>query len=398
MLSSRFPRPLIFLIFLTATLVLIPASQGLAVTAIDCFSCHERGPFQKKVNHEPASSGECLSCHSPHVARYGGLLQKQVKDLCYSCHDEAAELQRQGFMHMPVQKGECLGCHNPHASDQAGLLKGRPGEICFTCHTGLPQKYKNTHTPYARGQCASCHRPHQSTYANLLVREPEALCLGCHPSATVRQQHPNFPAEPGNCGTCHNPHGSDRPALIRDILHPPYADGCQDCHTGKGVPVMIDTCLECHPEVSEQMASSHNHLVRYKDNGCMACHSPHAGDDRRLLKGKERHICGKCHEATFKRRAEAKFSHPMTDACNNCHAPHGSNHPAMAKAPINTVCSECHGQHGVFTHPIGEKIFDPRTGQMMTCTSCHATKGTDYSFHTRFSGKKDLCVQCHATY
>jgi predicted CXXCH cytochrome family protein len=395
MLLSQSLRPVIFL---TATLVLILADQGLAATAIDCFSCHERAPFQKKVNHDPAASGECLSCHSPHVARFDGLLQKQVKDLCYSCHSEAAEQQRQGFVHKPVLQGECLGCHNPHASDQAGLLKDRPEEICFTCHTALPKKFKNTHAPYAKGQCASCHRPHQSSNANLLVREPEALCQSCHTQASVRQKHPNFPAEPVNCGSCHNPHGSDRPALIRNILHAPYADGCNDCHTGKGVPVRIDTCLECHPEISEQMSSSHNHLVRYKDNGCMACHSPHAGDDQRLLKGKERHLCGKCHEATFRRHDKAKFGHSMTDACNNCHAPHGSNHPAMAKAPINAVCSECHGQHGVFTHPIGEKVFDPRTGQMMTCASCHATKGSEFPYHTRLSGKKDLCVQCHAAY
>jgi predicted CXXCH cytochrome family protein len=146
------------------------------------------------------------------------------------------------------------------------------------------------------------------------------------------------------------------------------------------------------------MASSHNHLVRFGDNGCMACHSPHAGDDERLLKGKERHVCGKCHEATFKRHDSAKFKHKLTGACNDCHAPHGSNHPAMAKAPINEVCSGCHGKHGVFTHPIGEGVFDPRTGQMMTCASCHASKGTDYAFHTRFSGTRDLCTQCHRDY
>jgi predicted CXXCH cytochrome family protein len=262
----------------------------------------------------------------------------------------------------------------------------------------MPKKFKNTHAPYAKGQCASCHQSHQSSYPYLLVKDAKSLCLGCHPIGSVRQKHPNFPAEPDNCGSCHNPHGSDRPALVRNILHAPYADGCQDCHAGKGIPVVIDTCLGCHPEVSEQMASTHNHLVRYEDNGCMACHSPHAGDDKRLLKGKERHICGKCHEATFQRWESAKFSHQMTDACNNCHAPHGSNHPAMAKAPINTVCSECHGQHGVFTHPIGEGVFDPRTGQVLTCASCHASKGTDNDYHTRFNRKKALCVQCHAEY
>lgn len=380
-----------------ATLILLLASLGVSTAAVDCFSCHERSAFKKKVNHAPAAGGDCLSCHNPHVARFAGLLQEEVKDLCYSCH-EADEEQTKGFVHLPVEKGECLGCHNPHASDQSGLLKERSSTICFGCHDALPKKFKNTHAPFAKGQCASCHQPHRSPYPNLLVKEADSLCLGCHPLGSVRQKHSGFPAELSNCGSCHNPHGSDRPALIRNVLHQPYADGCQDCHSGKGVPVQIDTCLGCHPEVSEQMASSHNHLVRYRENGCTACHTPHAGDDERLLKGKERHVCGTCHQSTFRRHDSAKFSHQKTDACNDCHAPHGSNHPAMAKAPINDVCSECHGQHGIFTHPIGENVFDPRTGQMMTCASCHASKGTENEYHTRFDRKKALCVQCHAAY
>jgi len=383
---------------LALALCLLLATQGISMAAVDCFMCHDRAAFQQRLKHEPVAEGDCFACHSPHAARFGGLLQKQVKDLCYSCHTDAAEKQNQGVVHQPVKRGECLGCHNPHSSEQSGLLKDRLAQTCFSCHTDLPKKFKNTHAPYAKGQCDACHRPHQSSFANLLRKDPETLCLGCHKLVDLNKKHPNFPAKLGKCGTCHNPHGSDRPGLIRNVLHAPYADGCQDCHTGKGASVPIDTCLECHPDVSEQMASSHNHLVRYGDNGCMACHSPHAGDDGRLLKGKERHTCGKCHEATFKRYEDSKFKHTMTDACNNCHAPHGSNHPAMFKAPISEVCSECHGQHGVFTHPIGENIFDPRTGQTLTCESCHASKGSDYPYHTRLSGTKDLCVQCHGTY
>jgi len=303
-----------------------------------------------------------------------------------------------GNVKVPVKKGECLSCHDPHAADVAGLLKARSSDICFNCHTEMQKNYKNTHAPYAKGQCGTCHRPHQSSYPNLLAKEAESLCLGCHPLGSVRQKHRDFPVELGSCGSCHNPHGSDRPALVRNILHEPFAEGCGDCHAGRNIPVLVDTYLECHPEVSEQMASSHNHLVRYEDNGCMACHTPHAGDDKRLLKGKERHICGRCHESTFMRWDSAEFSHQKTDACNNCHAPHGSNHPSMAKAALNQVCSECHGGHGMFAHPIGEDVFDPRTGQMMTCGSCHASKGSDYDYHTRFNRKKALCVQCHAEY
>jgi predicted CXXCH cytochrome family protein len=223
------------------------------------------------------------------------------------------------------------------------------------------------------------------------------LCLNCHQRAALLQKHPNFPAELGKCSSCHNPHGSDRPNLIRNFLHPPYEEGCDNCHTGKGKPIPRETCFKCHSDVADQMASSHNHLVRYGDNGCMACHSPHASEDERLLKGKERHVCGKCHESTFTRYEATKSKHSFTDACNNCHSPHGSNHPAMFKGPINSVCDNCHGLHGSFTHPIGEGVFDPRTGQIMTCASCHASKGTDYPYHTRASGSKELCIRCHST-
>jgi predicted CXXCH cytochrome family protein len=304
----------------------------------------------------------------------------------------------QGVVHRPVIKGECTGCHDPHSSDQAALLIDRPAATCFTCHAEMPRQFKNAHAPFAKGQCLACHVPHQSRHANLLVKEADTLCLDCHSRASVEQKHAGFPAKVDNCGSCHNPHGSDRRALVRNVLHAPFAEGCTDCHAGKGEPVTIDTCLECHPDVTEQMASSHNHLVRYEENGCIACHTPHAGDDERLLKGKERHVCGACHEATFKRHETAEYNHVMTDACNNCHAPHGSNHPAMTKGPINEVCSECHAQHGEFTHPIGENVFDPRTGQVMTCASCHASKGTDHDYHTRFDRKKALCIQCHASY
>jgi len=389
------PRSLRFALASATMFLSLLAAHGTAMAKIDCFSCHDRAAFQMRLKHQPVADGECTTCHSPHVSRYKGMLQQKVQDLCYSCHTENTDEKSQAVVHQPVRQGECLGCHDPHSSNSNGLLKKPSSELCFTCHTGLAKKYKNNHAPYAKGQCSSCHQPHQSAQPYLLVKEAESLCLSCHPIASVRPKHPNYPAELGKCGSCHSPHGSDRPALIRNKLHDPYASGCKDCHAGVGVPVKVDTCLECHPEIGEQMASSHNHLVRYGENGCVACHSPHAGDDDRLLRGKERHVCGTCHEATFRRYEDNKFKHKMVGACTDCHSPHGSNHPAMAKAPINEVCASCHAQHSAFTHPIGERVFDPRTGQMMTCASCHASKGTDYPYHTRLSGAKDLCVQCH---
>lgn len=379
-----------------AAVMVLLLSCSIAM-AVDCFTCHDRSDYRKKVNHQPVAQGDCLSCHSPHVARYSGLLQQSVKDLCLTCHTDAGAAGDQGRVHQPVAQGDCLSCHNPHAADYAGLLKESPATTCLGCHQELPRSYTNTHAPYRTGDCQACHQPHQSEHPYLLVKAADELCMTCHRPTEVVSKHPGFPVPPANCSSCHHPHGSERPGLIRNQLHAAYAAGCTDCHVGNRA-VGMDTCLGCHPQVAEEMASSHNHLVRYGDNGCIACHSPHAGDDERLLKGKERHVCGDCHAATFVRHENAAFSHERTERCSDCHASHGSNHPAMMRGPINAVCSDCHGTHATFSHPIGEEVFDPRTGQMMTCGSCHATKGTDYEYHTRYSGKRALCVQCHANY
>ena len=384
-------------VFTTGVVLVVLLFNSSAAVAVDCFQCHTSSDYRKKVNHPPAAKGNCLSCHSPHVARFDGLLQQSVKDLCLTCHTDAGAGSEQGQVHQPIRSGNCLSCHNPHAADYDGLFKERPADTCLGCHQELPQRYANTHTPYIQGNCQACHQPHQSEHPYLLVKAADDLCLTCHHSAQITSKHPDFPAPPANCSSCHHPHGSERKGLIRNQLHAAYVTGCTDCHVGSR-PVGADTCFGCHPQVAAEMASSHNHLVRYGANGCIACHSPHAGDDERLLKGKERHVCGNCHAATFVRHDNAAFSHQQTQNCSDCHAAHGSNHPAMMKGPINEVCGDCHGDHATFSHPIGERVFDPRTGQMMTCGSCHATKGTNYEFHTRLNSDRALCVQCHVNY
>jgi predicted CXXCH cytochrome family protein len=391
-------RYLQFALLVPAALLVLLAAPASAAAVMDCFACHERAAFDKRVKHQPAARGECSSCHNPHVAKHPGLLQQQVHKLCYSCHPGAAAEHRQGIIHGPVREGNCLGCHNPHAADHAGLLNQRGSANCFSCHSEMPRTFRFTHTPYRNGQCASCHQSHRSDQPYLLVRDQDALCLNCHTRQAVREQHANYPLPVNNCASCHNPHGSDRRALVRNVLHRSYATNCNDCHRGSA-PVTVDNCLRCHEEVGKEMSSSHNHLVRYGDNSCLACHSPHAGDRAGLLKGKERYICGSCHQGTIQQAEQAAYAHPLSrpaaNACGNCHALHGSNHPAMVKAPVNTVCIECHTDHELFTHPIGERVFDPRTGQMMTCASCHSSMGTSHEKHLRISGTRDLCVQCH---
>lgn len=363
-----------------------------------CFKCHDRSLFEKKIVHQPVRNGQCGACHNPHVARYKGLLQQKVADLCFSCHTKAARDLAKGKVHAPIRKGDCLACHDAHASNNHGLLKKSLAASCFACHTGLPKQYKHSHAPYVKGQCMACHRPHQADNQQLLTENSDNLCHSCHQQATLAKGHRNFPAAPGQCLSCHNPHGSSRKALVRDRLHKPFAQGCADCHGKDKQASGVDLCLSCHQEIKEKLYTTHSHLTSPSGNGCLACHSPHAGDKKSLLKGEEKQICRDCHEETYKRKETSLSQHPDAAACSNCHEVHGANDIAMVKGNGNSVCTGCHENQGQFTHPVGEKVLDPRNGQMVTCVSCHYPMGTNFKFQLKLSGKKDLCVLCHRTY
>ena len=48
--------------------------------------------------------------------------------------------------------------------------------------------------------------------------------------------------------------------------------------------------------------------------------------------------------------------------------------------------------------PVGDKVIDQRTGQMMTCVTCHDPMGSPNRYHLVLSAKKELCTQCHRSY
>lgn len=397
-MSSREDPIMLKFIGLTLLLVVVlsvgPVAAGFAETT--CFQCHKRAEFQGKTVHQPVAKGRCSACHSPHVARFKGLLQRSGATLCYGCHKDQATAFGKGIVHQPVSQGQCLTCHDAHASEAKGLLKGRLAGSCFACHKKLEAKYKHTHSPYAKGNCLACHQPHQAARVQLLKSEPDRLCVSCHKRDMVEQAHPNFPNEVRGCLSCHNPHGSSRKAMVRNVLHKPFKKACTECH-GKG-GTGTETCLRCHEEIEKEVLAIHGHLLYQEGNSCTACHSPHAGDTASLLKGSQKQICRNCHVDSFNRYRDRLYIHPEPFDCKECHAVHGSNHLAMLKDGGNNTCSRCHETQGKFTHPVGEEVVDQRSGQMVTCVSCHHPMGTDFKYNLKLSGEKDLCIQCHQAY
>jgi len=382
---------------LSILIIVLLGTSGQAAAQKACFQCHDKAQFTKRIIHKPLVKGGCIPCHNPHVASHEGLLQKELKDLCFSCHEKIFDTKgKNAAIHEPVRKGQCTKCHDPHSSNYKGLMKSRLIENCLECHDTLKRKYKNTHKPFAQGKCDTCHSLHWADNFQLLVASPAALCHKCHSDSEIKSAHRNYPAKIKECLTCHNPHGSEQKAMVRDYLHPPYAEGCKDCHDGTGRQVDHETCLFCHEEIVGDLLTIHNHLTEKKGNGCINCHSPHDGNNQKLLKGRQVIVCRSCHDDTFKKHEQSMFVHTATiNDCYKCHAIHGNNQVALLKGDGNMVCLGCHPNQGQFSHPVGENIRDPRNKQMTTCVSCHNPHGTNFKGQLKLSGQEELCVQCH---
>ena len=89
---------------------------------------------------------------------------------------------------------------------------------------------------------------------------------------------------PSSCTGCHDPHGSASAGLIRAIEHEPFADReCDACHEEGQSPEELrsrEICLICHDEPDP--AGDHAPET-VREQTCMGCHLPHAGDRSGLL-------------------------------------------------------------------------------------------------------------------
>lgn len=377
--------------------LMLCATASVAWATKGCLECHDKALYkQGKTIHQPVAEEECESCHNPHVARYKALLPREGADFCYGCHAEQKRRFGQGSVHAPVAQGDCLSCHAAHVSSEQALLKQPVAEICLTCHQEIGKDITVVHQPFQAGNCTICHEPHNANNLQLLKDTAADLCRRCHPDPDALAGHQDFPVQVADCLSCHNPHGSTRPGLLRRNLHKPYSEGCASCHNDKNL-AEPDLCLSCHAQVATEMRAAHSHLLPGPQT-CTRCHSPHASDQQRLLRGPMAQLCQSCHGDTFRRVAQAKHQHPQNGQCVDCHQVHGSGRTAMLRADGNSLCSRCHESQGTFSHPVGSGVIDPRVNQDVTCLTCHNPMGTDYRYHLKLSGEKALCVQCHRSY
>lgn len=379
-----------------------------------CLGCHTafKEKLAKPFIHTPLKQGDCTGCHSPHTSSHGKLLTADADRICDTCHKSMVPTGARS-VHKVVAEGGCRKCHDPHAADNKfNLVKGG-NDLCFECHKGMAEtitKVKFKHNPVTKG-CLVCHDPHASGKAEFLLKNGvPALCVGCHKTdlPSFVKKHMGYPVANARCTGCHDPHGSDMPGILYTNVHKPVANKmCNQCHAEAASADPLKTkkggyelCRGCHSDlVNTMFAKNRMHWPILGKEGCLSCHNPHASKQKGLLKADSLTVCGRCHQDTIRRQEKSETKHqPIKDGkCTACHDPHASDNLYLSKQ-ANTIdlCGTCHDWQKHSTHPIGEKIHDPRNKNLtLQCLSCHRSHGTEYKHFIPFSTTSELCVQCH---
>lgn len=379
-----------------------------------CLNCHDKVADALKLPHvhTPVKAGDCTDCHNPHDSSHGKLLEADPTRICNKCHAGVVPEQAKST-HKVAAEGNCIKCHDPHAARNKNNLLLAGNELCFGCHKELAKAVSDVqfkHNPVVKG-CTTCHNPHASSTSEFLLGAGvTSLCTKCHASTTpsFARQHMNYPVAKGRCTSCHDPHGSGRAGMLWDGVHAPVANKrCNQCHLDPSAPDALKTkrpgfelCRGCHnTTMNEIMGKNRIHWPLVDKASCSNCHNPHASKQKSLLTAPMKTLCGSCHQDAVERQAKSVTKHPPIEQgnCTRCHSPHAANNAFLFdNASTISLCGSCHEWQKHSSHPIGEKVVDPRNRNIgLDCASCHRSHGTDQKSFTHFSAKMDLCVQCH---
>lgn len=373
-----------------------------------CLVCHDlEEELALPVQHAPIEAGECAACHNPHVSRFDALLRERPATLCLECHDDLGEALAREVVHEPVADGRCSDCHEPHGGKHPGLLAKPGAELCGDCHSKLTEWTARPvqHPPFAEGSCDACHDPHAADHPALAAEAGGGMCVTCHPAnADFQRVHGGYPVEQARCGQCHDPHASAREGLFRASLHAPFEGGdCTTCHvasTSSDPFALLEKedrlCGECHEDQVELSRTSPFPHVSAGGGRCTDCHNPHSGDGDNLLKAELTALCTACHDPGGSSSGQdGRYVTHAGQDCTTCHAPHGGEQPLLLAEDSVELCGTCHThEHGI-RHPLGEETRDPRSGNPMTCLSCHGVHDAPYKMYLLGSEERDLCLGCH---
>ncbi len=242
-------------------------------------------------------------------------------------------------------------------------------QLCGYCHTAHRAPGPNLH-PYPT-QKETCYQCHDGTGATTDIRsEFGESVIG---ETTKVSTHP-VPAPVDGfslvCGDCHTPHRlrTEVTKLLRVSVEGAYV------YSTAASPIGNAFCYACHGATSSYPAPFGDHTafetsVHNTDPDvpvpppgatgassgikCLACHEPHASDQRRLtLEGQRQEaLCYGCHTA----------ADPNTSG--------GSNPYLAFTAAVNDYVQDANGVR-LFHHPISD-ADQPGGARQVECVSCH---------------------------
>lgn len=248
-----------------------------------CQTCH-----QAAVAPGASHPGQCLTCHTPHVAGRG-----QASN-CASCHADRIRPQ------VPQHAANCAGCHKPHLPAATARAQ------CATCHAANARVSAAwpANTPHGTNGCPECHTAHDERHprqcaschankSNQAHMGAHPTCIGCHAPHVAPPAGPSPARWWGRCATCHS--GEARMAASGLPQH----QQCANCHNrpGRTPP----TCLSCHSQIPA--VGLHQ---RPEHRNCTSCHGTHGTTPP------ARAPCLACHEDRRTHFADAP-------RCQTCH-------------------------------------------------------------------------------
>ncbi len=378
-----------------------------------CFNCHKEleESLGDKFLHILFKKGECIKCHNSHVSTVSGLLDDRVDSLCLNCHEELRRLIDSGHIHTPLRNGNCSECHNSHSGNYEHLLVEEEKGLCVKCHKKTIEQAGKAYgcLPFKKGECSECHDSHATENLNLLKSDPNTLCKECHaPRCKPGNISISSLVEKLDCTSCHSGHGSDNRGALGPFGHNAFINKeCDQCHEplSEGKPVKTrlqkkDLCFSCHQKDDYVYVEDNLH-VKGLGNRCNLCHSYHSSENANFTRN-ERKVCINCHEKTEARTEEMERILKTTECkpvrerkCFECHLPGHSDEPLGYRGDGIEMCARCHKSEHSSSHPVGRDIIDPRSGQYVTCISCHSMHTSRADYMLTHDRNRSLCIQCH---
>jgi len=213
------------------------------------------------------------------------------------CHYEMVKVR---YVHAPVATGACLVCHTNIKQDPPFGLVSTGVDLCWRCHKNqklLIYQSKYLHKIVKDEGCIGCHNSHGSKTTKFLLNKDErTLCIDCHKEATKKVMEQIASAS---------------------VVHKPVAEGrCAGCHTPhasnynrllKGGPKDVVLCFNCHKKMEEQTKKALYKHGPVQQEMCSTCHEPHAGYVAKNLK------------YNFDKRFYNSFDLEVYSLCFKCH-------------------------------------------------------------------------------